>query len=133
MGDIHALMGDGEVVICGAETSGEILLRAQPLRRMLPTPCVVTGEDIMFLASAKKLDQCEPMVLDKAHRFLTGVMKLKPNEAGRLMSLVGQLRVSQVVDPLKTMKFMLPLKVLKELGWQTRMKGLLRQKPNLVR
>jgi hypothetical protein len=32
------------------------------------------------------------------------------------MSLVGELRICQVVDPLKTMKFLMPKRVLKQLG-----------------
>jgi amidase len=128
LGDIHALMGDGEVVICGAETSGEITVSAQVVRgrREIPTPCVETAESILFVGSSKTLDRCEKMVLEKAHRFLTRFMKLKPNEAGRIMSLVGQLQVCQVVDPLKSMKFVLPKPVLMRLGLRLRARGVLR-------
>ena len=56
------------------------------------------------------------MVLDKAHRYLTTCLKMGSNEAARIMSLVGELRVSQVVDPLKTMKFLLPKPVLSSYG-----------------
>jgi amidase len=116
LGDLHAVMGDGEVCICGAEVSGEVTLRAQAVRSALPTPCVETAEWVVFLGSALSLDDCERMVLDKAHRFLTERVGLGANEAARVMSLVGELRVCQVVDPLKTMKFMLPKPVLRGLG-----------------
>lgn len=108
MGDVHALMGDGEVCICAAEVSGNITITPHIVRRRLPTPCVETADAIHFIASAKSLDTCERRVLAKAIRFLTEVVGLKPNNAARLMSLVGDLRVCQVVDPLKTMRFTLP-------------------------
>ncbi|MCA1809298.1 MAG: acetamidase/formamidase family protein [Kiritimatiellia bacterium] len=107
MGDLHALMGDGEVCICGAEVAGEITLRAGPGDRHIPTPCVETADHFHFLASALTLDECEPLVLEKAHRFLTNG-GITPNAAARRMSLLGQLGVCQVVDPLKTMRFSLP-------------------------
>jgi amidase len=119
LGDVHAVMADGEVCVCGAEVSAEVTLRAESIRSPLPTPCVETAEHILFIASATTLDACEPLVLDKAHRFLTGLVGLSPNEAARLMSLVGELRICQVVDPLKTMKVMLPRRVLQALGWSS--------------
>ncbi|MFH0965521.1 MAG: acetamidase/formamidase family protein [Planctomycetota bacterium] len=118
LGDLHALMGDGEVCICGAEVSGEVVLRAYPLCPSLPTPCVETATRFLLLASAATLDECEPLVLAKAHRLLVECVGLSPNEAARIMSLVGDLGVCQVVDPLKTMKFSLPKDVLAALGWE---------------
>lgn len=107
-GDLHALMGDGEVCTCGAETSGKIIMRLRRARRRLPTPCVETRTHFHFIGSAVSLDDCETMVLKKAHDYLTQCRRLKPNDAARLMSLIGQLGVCQVVDPLKTMRFSLP-------------------------
>ena len=105
MGDLHALMGDGEVAICGAEVSGEVTACARPLRGPLPTPAVETKEMVFFLGSEPTLDECERSVLEKAHRWLTRCLGLGANEAVRLMSLIGDLQVCQVVDPLKTMRF----------------------------
>ena len=116
IGDIHALMGDGEVCICGAEVSGSIALRTRIVRSFLPTPCVETKDSVHFIGSAKSLDTAERLVLEKAFKFLNRCLKLPSNEASRIMSLVGDLRVCQVVDPLKTMRFTLPKSVLKSLG-----------------
>lgn len=108
LGDLHALMGDGEVCICGAEISGEVVLRARAGQSSLPTPCVETEKHYHFIGSALTLDECEAIVLAKAHRFLAGTGGLGANEAARAMSLLGDLAVCQVVDPLKTMRFSLP-------------------------
>lgn len=119
-GDLHALMGDGEVCICAAEVAGELTLRAALRRPGLPTPAVETATELHVLASAVSLDECERLVLDKTHRFLTQAVGLKPNDAARLMSLAGQLQVCQVVDPLKTMRFALPKSLLADCGWQSK-------------
>ena len=115
-GDLHALMGDGEVCICGAEVSGEIILRAEIVRAFLPTPCVETQSHVHFIGSAEGLDECEELVLRKSHAYLTHRLGLGANEAARIMSLIGDLHVCQVVDPLKTMRFSLPKCLLKKYG-----------------
>ncbi|MBW2056632.1 MAG: acetamidase/formamidase family protein [Deltaproteobacteria bacterium] len=116
VGDLHALMGDGEVCICGAEVSGEVALRVDPVASSLPTPCVETDESVYFISSALTLDECERAVLGKTHTYLTEMLGLRPNEAARIMSLVGHLQVCQVVDPLKTMRFALPKWLLRSRG-----------------
>jgi len=108
MGDIHAVMGDGEVCICAAEVAGEVIVRARAIKSHLLTPCVDTGDDIAFIGSGLTLDECEKIVLAKTFDFLVNSMNFGDNEAARMMSLTGQLRVCQVVNPLKTMKLMLP-------------------------
>jgi len=49
--------------------------------------------------------------------FLTRFAPLSINDAGLLMSLVGDLKVCQVVDPQKTARFEFPKWVLKEYGY----------------
>ncbi len=108
LGDLHAVMGDGEVCICGAEVSGEVILKASVESSYIPTPCVETESYFHFIGSALSLDECERIVLRKAHTFLTEVVKMSANDAARAMSLLGNLCVCQVVDPLKTMRFSVP-------------------------
>ena len=107
LGDLHAVMGDGEVCICGAEVAGEVTLRATVADDAPPTPCVETADHYHLIGSALTLDECERIVLAKAHAFLTGA-GLPPNDAARAMSLLCDLSVCQVVDPLKTMRYSVP-------------------------
>jgi amidase len=108
LGDLHAVMGDGEVCICGAEVSGEVTLRASVASTRIPTPCVETEGHFHFIGSALTLDECERIVLRKAHAFLTEVAGMSANDAVRAMSLLCDLCVCQVVDPLKTMRMSVP-------------------------
>lgn len=108
LGDLHAVMADGEVCICGAEVSGEVILKVGVASSHIPTPCVETDSHFHFIGSALTLDECERIVLEKSHAFLTTVAKMSANEAARAMSLLCDLCVCQVVDPLKTMRCSVP-------------------------
>ncbi|MDZ4065163.1 MAG: acetamidase/formamidase family protein, partial [Coriobacteriia bacterium] len=56
-GDMHAVMGDGEVIICGAETPGEVRLTAAVVSiNALPTPFIENDEIVAVIASAQTVD-----------------------------------------------------------------------------
>lgn len=118
-GDFHAAMGDGEILICGAESPGEIRLKATvvPDLKGLPTPFVETPELIATIASASSFDQAGSDATHNMADFLTRFASLPLNDVGMLMSLVGHLKVCQVVDPQKTARFEFPKWVLKEYGY----------------
>ncbi|HTP01330.1 MAG TPA: acetamidase/formamidase family protein [Anaerolineales bacterium] len=120
-GDFHAAMGDGEIVVCGAEIPGELHFHAEvvPLKG-LPTPFVETPELVATIFSAQTVDEASHGATHRMAEFLTGFVKLPLNDAGMLMSLVGQLKFCQVVDPLKTVRFEFPKWVLAEYGYKLR-------------
>jgi len=118
-GDMHAVMGDGEIVVCGAETAGEVRLKAQvvPLPG-LPTPFLETDEVVATIFSAPGLDEAATQVTRRMAQFLTDFVQMPLNDAGMLMSLVGQLKFCQVVDPEKTVRFEFPKWVLEKYGFR---------------
>ncbi|MEI7849924.1 MAG: acetamidase/formamidase family protein [Chloroflexota bacterium] len=118
-GDMHAAMGDGEIVVCGAETAGRIRFRPELVALAgLPTPFVETPELVAVIYSAENVDLAAQGAIEGMAQFLTGLVKLPINDAGMLMSLVGQLKFCQVVDPLKTVRFEFPKSVLKQCGFK---------------
>jgi len=118
-GDFHAAMGDGEIVVCGAETSGEFRFKAQvvPLPG-LPTPFVETADVVATIFSAATVDEAADGAIHRMAQFLTDLAGIPLNDAGMLMSLVGGLKFCQVVDPLKTVRFEFPKKVLADYGYK---------------
>ncbi len=117
-GDFHAAMGDGEIVVCGAETSGELHFQAQVVEmKGLPTPFVESPELIATIYSAFTIDEASNGAVHRMAQFLTEFVKIPLNDAGMLMSLVGQLKFCQVVDPLKTVRFEFPKWILAEYGF----------------
>lgn len=119
MGDLHGLMGDGEVFICGLETGGEVTVRTTVLKdAALPTPFLACGDQVMTIQSAATLDEAGKMAAKAMKEFVEQALGKDHLEAGMLMSLVGQMEVCQVVDPLKTVRMEFPLSVLKTYGYQ---------------
>ncbi|MGB9640935.1 MAG: acetamidase/formamidase family protein, partial [Anaerolineales bacterium] len=115
-GDFHAVMGDGEIVVCGAETPGELRFRAKVIPHLagLPTPFVETDEVVSTIYSAATIDEAANGAIHRMAKFLTEFAKIPLNDAGMLMSIVGELKFCQVVDPQKTVRFEFPKWVLKE-------------------
>jgi len=117
-GDVHALMGDGEVLVCGAETPACVTLSAAVVDvPQLPTPFVETDELYVTIATAKTSDIAFKQAVDNMFGFLTGIAGLSQGDAGRLMSLVGNLKFCQVVDPEITIRFEFPKSVLAKMGF----------------
>jgi len=117
-GDFHAAMGDGEIVVCGAETPGEVRFRAQVVDKLkgLPTPFVETDKVVATIYSAETIDEAANGAIHRMAQFLTDFAHIPLNDAGMMMSLVGELKFCQVVDPLKTVRFEFPKTILEEYG-----------------
>ncbi len=117
-GDVHALMGDGEVLVCGAETPARVTLSASVVKQPnLPTPFIENDEVYATVATAPTSDEAYKMAIDNMFDFLTGIVGLSGGDAGRLMGLVGDLKFCQVVDPEITIRFEFPKSVLEKLGY----------------
>ena len=118
-GDFHAAMGDGEIVVCGAEVPGELRFQARVVDlHGLPTPFVQSPTVVATIHSAATIDEAASGAIHRMAQFLTDFAKLPLNDAGMLMSLVGELKFCQVVDPLKTVRFEFPKWVLAEYGFE---------------
>jgi amidase len=118
-GDLHAAMGDGEIVVCGAETPGMVRFKANVVDLQgLPTPFVETKDLVATIFSAPTLDEAASGATHNMAQFLTNFAGIPLNDAGMLMSLAGQLKFCQVVDPLKTVRFEFPKSILAEYGFQ---------------
>ena len=117
-GDLHAAMGDGEIVVCGAEASGVVRFSARVVDLPgLPTPFVANEKLVAVIAAAATADQAASDATHSMARFLTDIAGFPLNEAGMLMSLVGELKFCQIVDPLKTVRFEFPRSVLSARGF----------------
>jgi len=83
----------------------------------LPTPFVETKDLVAAIYSAPTIDEAVNGAIHRMAQFLTDFAKIPLNDAGMLMSLVGQLKFCQVVDPLKTVRFEFPKSVLAKYGY----------------
>ncbi|MBP3657623.1 MAG: acetamidase/formamidase family protein [Clostridia bacterium] len=121
MGDLHAIMGDGEVGVCGVEVAGVVTVRVTALKACaLPTPFLVMDDAFMTICSAETADEAGDSAILAMHTFLTGELGMDPHEANMLMSVCGDLRVCQVVDPEKTFRLEMPIRVAQAHGYTFR-------------
>lgn len=112
MGDLHARMGDGEVEICGVEIAGAVTVKVTVLKNCgLPTPFLINSEIAAAIYSAKTVDKASVGATMAMHEFLTKELGMNAHEAGMLLSIAGELRICQIVDPAKTCRMEIPRSV----------------------
>jgi acetamidase/formamidase len=109
VGDVHATMGDGEVCGTGVECGAEITIRLDLLPgKTIPRPRIETPAEIMTVASAESLEQAIKTSLLDMVDWLTAEKQLTPEEAYVLISIAGDVRIGQIVDPAVTVRVALP-------------------------
>jgi amidase len=119
VGDLHATMGDGEIVVVGAEVAGVVRLRPELVDMPnLPTPFLENDVLVATIHSDIDLDVAAEGATQNMSKFLTEFAGLSINDAAMLMSAVGSLKICQVVDPAKTARFEFPKAVLAQLGYE---------------
>jgi amidase len=112
-------MGDGEVIICGIEIAAEITVRIQVLTGLsLPLPMVMADEHVMTIASAETLDEAAVIASEMMLGFIRVALQMDLQEAGMLLSAVGNLRICQIVDPLMTVRMEFPSWILDTYGYK---------------
>lgn len=109
LGDVHALMGDGEISGTGIETSAEVKIRVQLLKAVkLDLPRVETGDGIFILASAEMLESAIQAACRSGVRYIQEKTGLSFSDSYMAAGAACQLMISQVVNPLFTVKFFVP-------------------------
>lgn len=105
MGDLHSSMGDGEVMGSGLEVAGEVEVTVEVVKdNKYPLPFLETDDLYVTLASRETMEEASKLALDNMSKFITENTDLTFNQAGMLLSIAGDLKVSQIVNPNKTMR-----------------------------
>ena len=102
MGDLHGAQGDGETVICALEMDGLVTVTVEVLKNRtdIPTPFIVTPSKYVTLYAQETIDDAAKGAAFKMHEFLLKHSSLSIAEVGMMLSLSGNLRICQVVNPL---------------------------------
>ncbi len=118
LGDVHALMGDGEVAICGLECASEVDICCELIKgRAEPWPVVRDAQGCYRVnCSAGTLDEAAKLAREALLGFLERRLDgMTRNHIAMLMSLAGDLEIAQIVDPLVTCRMGMRAGVLPEL------------------
>lgn len=115
-GDIHALQGDGELCGMGIEVPGEVTVGLN-LRDGIaaPWPIVETATHFALLTCAATLDEAARLAVDAARTLLVTRGGYSDTDAHMLQSLLCDLRVNQIVNPLLGVRVCIPKRLLDSL------------------
>lgn len=119
MGDLHALMGDGEVFGCGLEIAGTVTVRVSVLKENpIPTPFLITRDAVITIQSAATVFEAGKTAARLMEEFVRRVSGLEEVKSEMLMSLVSHMSVCQIVNPLMTARVEFPRNILEQYGWR---------------
>ena len=77
-------------------------------RRLADAPIIRTPKHWAVLASARDLDEAVDLAVMRARDFLIARCGVKDHEAIMLLSTVADVRISQIVNPLRTVRVCIP-------------------------
>ncbi len=100
IGDLHASMGDGEISITALEIPGEVRVRVDlEKRRDLRRPWIEFPECWIATGDGKDIAEAIRVAAEEMARFLVRRLGLSADDAYMLLSIRGDVRVSQCAEP----------------------------------
>jgi len=115
LGDVHAIMGDGEICGTGVEIRAEVEMKLEICENwQISNPVVKTKESYFFLGSAKTVEEAIKIAAEESVKFIQERNNISWTEAYMMASIATDLLFSQVVNPLKTVRIRIPRKIIDE-------------------
>ncbi|RLF92144.1 formamidase [Thermococci archaeon] len=108
LGDLHAVMADGEVCVSACEVSGRVTVKVDVVDWKIEWPIVETSEAYYILVSHENLEEAIREAVNQGVKFIMERTGLSWDEAYMLASLVMDVQISQLVDPKKTIRVKIP-------------------------
>ncbi len=115
IGDLHAVMGDGEIMVSGVEVSGKVVVEVDVIKGIwLKNPLHEDEGNYYTIASHKDLLSAIRISTEDMLDLVSRKYNLSFNDSGMLLSAIGNAQICQVVDPLLTARFSMPKSILKD-------------------
>lgn len=116
LGDVHAAMGDGEVMVSGIEIKAEVTLRISVVKGVkIETPMLENDKICGVIYSDEDIEQAVFHSVRILNEIVQKNLHLCFNDAGMLLSAVGDLKFCQVVDPKRTVMMCIPKEIMRGL------------------
>ena len=116
LGDVHAIMGDGELCVSGLEVEAKVTVKASLIKnKQLNWPLLENETEYMIIGSGETLEKAMEVVATEMTQLVADTHQILWEEAYMYSSLFVDYRISQAVNPMKTVraavkKDLLPLK-----------------------
>jgi len=109
IGDVHACMGDGEVMGTGVETAANVHVVVEVIKDFpISDPILETPDTIYSLVSDDTLELASAGAIRNIRDMVSERLDIDKNTAGMLISAIGDLEICQIVDPKLTVRFGVP-------------------------
>jgi len=109
LGDVHALQGDGECSGTGIECAAEITATIRRVQSPLwPAIYLVRDDRLMLFGHGATVDEAAWAAVEAMSECLSKLTGRSKSEGCRLLSTVGEIRISQIVNPKKTCRAIIP-------------------------
>ena len=116
MGDVHACMGDGEIMVTGLEIPAEVDVQVEVLKGVsIRNPMLETEEACYTVASDEDLEKAVFSAVYDMTQVVMRQLNMSLEEAGMLLSAMGNLQFCQVVDPKRTVRMEMKRSVLRNM------------------
>ncbi len=123
-GDVHAAMGDGEVLYQGVEIGADIEMTVRVIKKSgIIRPVVINSSVVACIASDKDINLACHKAITDMKRYLVCNEGIDSENAVFLTGLYGNLRFCQVANPQKTVRMEIPreyINLAKEAGCHER-------------
>lgn len=107
--DLHSCMGDGELSGTGIETAGKVKLKVSVIKdKQINRPILELDDEIYTIATEKTYESAIKVAVSDMVSILQHKLDLKFQDAYRLLSATCDIRISQVVNGVYTLKVRLP-------------------------
>ena len=107
MGDVHACMGDGEIMVTGLEIPAEVTVTLEVLKGISIDNPMLEDSEACYTAVYTAVKAMTDILMRELGMSL--------EDAGMLLSAMGNLQFCQVVDPKRTVRMEMKKTVLKKL------------------
>ena len=119
VGDVHAVMGDGEVNCSAIEAPAFVTLTFHVHKNLqVRDPLLITEEHLVTVATRDTLDEAVSAATKEMALILKDRLPLPFDELSMLMSAIGNTEICCVVTPVKTARFTMPLYALNAYGFE---------------
>ena len=116
MGDVHACMGDGEIMVTGLEIPAEVDVQVEVLKGVsIRNPMLETEEACYTIASDEDLEKAVFSAVYDMTQVVMRQLNMPLEEAVMLLSAMGNLQFCQVVDPKRTVRMEMKRSVLRNM------------------
>ncbi|HHT50391.1 MAG TPA: acetamidase [Eubacteriaceae bacterium] len=109
IGDLHGAMGDGELCGMGIEIGGKVQVNISKVDTgTIKMPIVETEKEFLIIASDKNFEKASRKGILYATQIISEKLNLNFEDGYRLLSATCDIRISQIVNPLLTLKVAIP-------------------------